>query len=176
MKHCLLCDNDFDSFVIKDGKRHNLQRRKYCLICSPFGQHNTMTLRKDDLGNVIVSNVKGRDEITCTRCFRKYTFDKSKGHGLTLCNSCTANRQRNNFKQRCVSYKGGKCQRCSYDRSLRALKFHHRDPSLKEFSVGGKRSWKWSRVVVELDKCDLLCGNCHDEEHDFLDSIRSKAA
>ena len=65
-----------------------------------------------------------------------------------------------------VEYKGGKCQRCSYDRCMEALEFHHRDPSQKDFNMSSKgytRSWK--RVQVELEKCVMLCANCHREVH-----------
>ncbi len=63
-----------------------------------------------------------------------------------------------------VHYKGGKCSRCGYDKCVRALSFHHRDPGGKDFSIGGV-SWAWGRIRNELDKCDLLCTNCHSEIH-----------
>jgi hypothetical protein len=49
--------------------------------------------------------------------------------------------------------------------SLRALTFHHRDPSEKDFAISGT-SWAWDRIKKELDKCDLLCMNCHAERHE----------
>ena len=72
-----------------------------------------------------------------------------------------------------VAYKGGKCERCSYDRCIEALDFHHRDPTKKDFGVSSKgytRSWK--RVQEELDKCVMLCANCHRETHAELAASR----
>jgi len=65
-----------------------------------------------------------------------------------------------------VEYKGGKCEVCGYDRCVEALEFHHRDLSEKEFGISAKgysRSWK--AVMKELDKCILVCANCHRELH-----------
>lgn len=68
-------------------------------------------------------------------------------------------------KLKAIAYKGGKCQRCGYDKCVAALDFHHRDPSEKEFQWVRLRRLRWDRVLAELDKCDLLCANCHREVH-----------
>ncbi len=65
-----------------------------------------------------------------------------------------------------VAYKGGKCERCGYDRCMEALEFHHINPSQKDFSISNKgytRSWK--RVQAEIEKCVMICANCHREVH-----------
>ena len=71
------------------------------------------------------------------------------------------------MKVKAVEYKGGKCQECGYCKSLAALTFHHRNPEEKDFSISG-RVVKWEKLKPELDKCDLLCSNCHLEEHERL--------
>ena len=71
-----------------------------------------------------------------------------------------------------VEYKGKKCQRCGYDRCLEALEFHHLDPTQKDFNISSKgytRSWK--RVQEELEKCVMLCANCHREVHAELAAL-----
>ena len=58
---------------------------------------------------------------------------------------------------------------CGYDRCVDAFEFHHLDPSKKEFGISEKgytRSWK--KVQEELDKCRLICANCHRELHSQL--------
>lgn len=75
------------------------------------------------------------------------------------------------FKQKAIDYLGGKCIRCGFDEHPAALQFHHRDPSSKSFSVTTKEltspgKFPWETVVLpELDKCDLLCANCHFVTH-----------
>lgn len=105
----------------------------------------------------------------CNSCSREYVYDRKKGHGLTKCNSCVVNIRRFAIKQKAVIYKGGCCFKCGYKRSLRALHFHHRDPKMKEFGVSSMHCLSWDRIKRELDKCDILCSNCHAELHDELD-------
>jgi hypothetical protein len=64
-----------------------------------------------------------------------------------------------------IAYKGGKCFLCGYNKCTRALGFHHRNKSDKTF-VLSRHGVAWSKLKVELDKCDLLCANCHMEIED----------
>lgn len=82
--------------------------------------------------------------------------------------------RRHDRKRKAIQLKGGKCQKCGYDKCIAALAFHHRDPSTKDTikTYDAKESlWarKWSFILKEIEKCDLLCANCHMEEH-YLDS------
>jgi len=74
---------------------------------------------------------------------------------------------RERTKHRAIDYLGGSCERCGYKRCKDALEFHHRDSTEKSFSVSKAmvhiRSWE--AIRAELDKCDLLCANCHRELH-----------
>lgn len=71
-------------------------------------------------------------------------------------------------KKHLVELKGGKCQVCGYCDCLRALSFHHRIPKDKKYNLDlrtiGNR--KWSIILEEVEKCDLVCMNCHAEIHD----------
>lgn len=69
-------------------------------------------------------------------------------------------------KLRAIKGKGGKCQKCGEDR-LPTLCFHHRDPSQKDVNLVGRAfgSKRWESLKEEVDKCDLLCHNCHFDLH-----------
>lgn len=59
---------------------------------------------------------------------------------------------------------------CGFSKCVQALDFHHREPKTKEFGLsirGLTRSW--DKIKLELDKCDLLCANCHRELHAKID-------
>lgn len=75
-------------------------------------------------------------------------------------------KRRRKLKILAVDYKGGKCEKCGYDKCIDALEFHHVDPANKDFSIshnGNTRSW--DETKTEIDKCIMLCANCHREEH-----------
>lgn len=63
--------------------------------------------------------------------------------------------------------RGGKCIRCGYNKCLKALEFHHLNPSQKDFTISNDH-FKLSEAVEESKKCILLCSNCHKELHDNL--------
>lgn len=65
-----------------------------------------------------------------------------------------------------VAYKGGKCQVCGYDKYIGALEFHHVDPEGKDFGISSKGyTHSWDKVKEEIQKCVLVCANCHREIH-----------
>jgi hypothetical protein len=76
-------------------------------------------------------------------------------------------------KIKAMLYLGGECQECG-EKHPAALQFHHRDPSTKSFTISSKelstpRKRPWDTVIIpELDKCDLLCSNCHFKHHHVL--------
>ncbi len=72
-------------------------------------------------------------------------------------------------KIECIAYKGGKCIDCLLEyngKNACIFHMHHRDPAEKDFAIGNQVVSKaWSTIVKELDKCDLLCANCHEMRH-----------
>ena len=60
---------------------------------------------------------------------------------------------------------GGKCCLCGFDDFQEALEFHHVNPAEKEFTISAGYNMSWQKIKHELDKCVLLCANCHRELH-----------
>ncbi|MGI8669633.1 MAG: hypothetical protein ACR2J3_07260 [Aridibacter sp.] len=83
---------------------------------------------------------------------------------VNLCSACVSKQRRRKIKRKAVEYKGGKCQKCGYNKCVGAMDFHHINPDEKDFTISGN-SGKWEKIKKELDKCDLLCKNCHAELH-----------
>ena len=56
-----------------------------------------------------------------------------------------------------------KCVYCGWNGHTEVLQFHHRNPKEKKFSFGKGRigNLKIGRVLEEMNKCDLICPNCH---------------
>jgi len=95
-----------------------------------------------------------------------------KGKIQSYCRKCnhqnTLDRQRD-FKKKCTEYKGSKCVCCGYDKYIGSLDFHHLDPNKKDFTISHFRNTSFTKNEVkikkELDKCILVCRNCHGEIH-----------
>lgn len=70
-------------------------------------------------------------------------------------------------KRRAVEYMGGECHICGYKKCYAALEFHHLDRKTKgkltPTQLITQRSWE--ELIKELDKCILVCSNCHKEIH-----------
>lgn len=130
-------------------------------------------------GNEGMPIVDGKKE--CTKCKRllpveEYNVRKSRNNSLTSqCKSCGAEaviaRQRK-IKSKCVRYMDSKCVDCGvesihegYDYNLGMFEFHHTEPEHKDFSISEKKTQSFVKLTDELDKCVLLCGNCHVKRH-----------
>jgi 5-methylcytosine-specific restriction endonuclease McrA len=68
-------------------------------------------------------------------------------------------------KLKAIDYLGGSCTICGYNKYYGALEFHHKNPEEKDMSWVKLRLTSWNKIVKELDKCALLCANCHRETH-----------
>lgn len=160
MPICKNCGKTFPNHIYIDGKHHITSNRKHCLDCIPF--KSGLRLKN---GILLKKGEKQKPSVTCKLCGRVYLYDYTKGHCLTICNSCNANRKRKNRKIKAVEYKGGCCCKCGYATCMEALEFHHIDDSKKEFALSWMYSLSWDKMKKELDKCALLCSNCHREIH-----------
>lgn len=67
-------------------------------------------------------------------------------------------------KQELVDRLGGKCIDCGWSGPLPAFDFHHKDSTQKDFNLS-KTYKKMEEVIAEIDKCVLLCSNCHRVRH-----------
>lgn len=82
---------------------------------------------------------------------------------------------RQRLKEKLVEYKGGKCVKCGYDKCITALEFHHLDPDCKDFTISSGDVIAFEKAKKEVDKCILVCANCHREIHyqQFLEQSES---
>jgi hypothetical protein len=101
----------------------------------------------------------------CKVCGKEYNHKRGNGSSKDVCPTCRQDYRKKTLKHRAIEYKGGRCNRCGYDKNASALVFHHIDPKEKEFQIGEHYNYSWDRIKKELDKCEMLCANCHHEEH-----------
>lgn len=102
---------------------------------------------------------------------RKYCYDcspKIDNAGKRLEHAHNITIKRRAIKEMLIEYKGGKCERCGYCKCNRALEFHHLDPTMKDFGISKHINRNIDDLKAEVDKCILLCSNCHAEVHQEL--------
>jgi hypothetical protein len=92
------------------------------------------------------------------------------------CRSAAVARRRRKVKLMLVEEAGGACRICGYARNMRALHFHHVEPSQKRHEINGKGvAIAIEKLRVEAQKCVLLCSNCHAEVEDGIASVPASA-
>ncbi len=99
---------------------------------------------------------------TCLIC------DKNIKDRKNICMTCYTNTRRFKIKNWMINYKGGECTDCKISGlDISCYDFHHLDPSEKDFQLSGVNSARVSKekLIKELDKCVLLCANCHRAKH-----------
>lgn len=116
------------------------------------------------------------ETITCFTCSQRIPTsdfyqhkDNTLFHECISCNKARSQRFQELFKAECVAYKGNLCVDCLEVVPLAAFSFHHLDPTQKDFCVSGRRTKGLTATTkAELDKCVLLCRNCHAIRHAIL--------
>lgn len=119
--------------------------------------------------NCIVCDIKlngNRLKFCGSKCSAKFKYDKNKKQ----LNANSYSRQQKVYKERkihLIKLLGGCCENCGYDKNISALEFNHIDPSTKNFSIDSRHisNLKLDALYEELNKCNLLCANCHREYH-----------
>jgi len=81
-------------------------------------------------------------------------------------------KRRKQIRQMAIDYKGSQCAICGYKECVQALEFHHINKDGKDFGISAKGYTRsWDEVRKELDKCILLCANCHREVHEGITQL-----
>lgn len=99
---------------------------------------------------------------------RKYCYNCAPHEDKNCSHAEAVTIKRRAIKKMLIEYKGGKCSRCGYDKCMRALEFHHMDPTQKDFGLSKCITKNIKELKSEVDKCILVCSNCHAEIHQEL--------
>lgn len=79
---------------------------------------------------------------------KAYYFDKAKKHKAVL-------------REKYIQYKESMpCTDCGIYYPSYVTQFDHTG-SDKEFNVANKTTGSWDKLLREMQKCELVCANCH---------------
>ena len=169
-KICKNCGAEFPNWVEIDGRRKNMQCRSYCFECSPFKgvyKHHSKYKTIDGVECRICSKCNDWKPVTA---YYKTVSRRGNEHCQSKCKDCQNQVSRDlaaQCKRMAVQYKGEVCFDCKQSFPDYVYDFHHSDPAHKDFKISSNRVRRmpWAQIQAELDKCVLLCSNCHRRRH-----------
>ena len=101
-----------------------------------------------------------RKKFCSNNCKSKYHYKNSNGYYIQV-------KRGYSRKIQLIELKGGGCCKCGYNKNIAALEFHHVDENKKELVLDRRTLSNNSleTILKEIDKCIILCANCHREHH-----------
>lgn len=159
-----LCYKYLGNKCSKCGKQYSIynfhhinEKEKLFEISAGFRKNLSFEKLKPELDKCI---------LVCGNCHAEIHYEEDLKNDIKLASSYYIQQKRHNIKLKAIEYLGGKCSKCGYNKCKDSLVFHHNNPEEKTFEIGDDgRIRKWEAIQNELDKCSLLCCNCHLEEH-----------
>jgi hypothetical protein len=103
----------------------------------------------------------------CNCCKKDFRYRRGQ---VQLCQNCRRKSKRLAYRISAANYKHNQCEICGLKRNsiddLEMFDFHHIDRTDKSFELGDRiESRNWETIKNELDKCMMLCANCHRKQH-----------
>ena len=117
----------------------------------------------------------------CSRCNKEkddseFYQRKNRSSGMTsMCKACTLEymkERRDALMIQINKYKENKgCAKCG-EKRFYLLDFHHTDQDQKEFTISNHTRKTFEKILPEIEKCVVLCANCHREYH-YLNDLKN---
>lgn len=154
-------------FVLKFAKKIILLNHRGCKVCGVtnlecldfhhIGDDKEKTISELSRRRLsVIMKESEKCEVFCRNCHNDFHFPESKTKYAEQ-------------KKKLLDIKGGAfCSRCGYKKNISCLDFHHRERETKDFDLSnayGFLTTKFEKVAREIEKCDILCRNCHATEH-----------
>lgn len=100
---------------------------------------------------------------TCRDCTIKRVKKWIDGHANVYREKI--NQRNRDRKREIVDYFGDKCFDCQVTYPQYVYEFHHLDSTQKDVNPSKALTWSEDRMWTELNKCVMLCANCHKVRH-----------
>jgi predicted transcriptional regulator len=124
-------------------------------------------------------NKKIRENKYCPKCkkiksineFYKRTNRDSWGGYCKECSNNYHTERVRDVKIKMINYKGGQCVDCGLklcDSHYSVFDFHHIDSTTKDPNFSKIKYQNWNKIKEEIEKCELLCSNCHRIKHALI--------
>lgn len=169
-----------DLINIKELEEIVYKNNRYSEVLKEIGysqlkDKRTIQKLKDicDKNNIIYTHLTNEEEHmrVCTICNQEKSINeyyKINNHYLSYCKECKKEKEKIKYEQKVKKMddykKTLKCIKCG-EKRFYLLDFHHRDPAEKDFTISDHTRASFEILKNEIEKCDVLCSNCHREWH-----------
>lgn len=146
--------------------------RVYWICECDCGCGTQKSIRSDSLKYITIGgckNILSSNKKICLKCQKEF-FTKKLAGQRQYCYNCLPQENyngaevRKQIKEWALEYKGKQCIICGYSKCVQALDFHHLHD--KDFNLSDRNlKLDWIEIKKELDKCIVVCANCHREIH-----------
>lgn len=112
----------------------------------------------------IMNKKSGKRFSMCVKCKREYDrVYYQKNREINKENKNKLQRENRIIKLKYVNnlLQNSSCLDCG-NSDWRVLEFDHRERDKKEFSIADCSSYSIEKIQLEIDKCDIVCANCHN--------------
>lgn len=136
---------------------HHIKNKKFTLDKSHLRSKSLKTLEQEVKKCILL----------CSNCHMESHHPDLKMSAIKY-DSCSTQKLKSiKRKLMIMEQRGNKCQHCHYNKNMAALCFHHMNPATKSIKLDFRSLGNYSLEIInnELNKCQLLCSNCHLEIH-----------
>lgn len=182
---------------IKNGENtvdEILAKKNMTRISEYRGYRNPLTIVCNTCGNRIYRKTANSlesvvcrhcNKLICIKCNKEFVMkgylNRNSKTVRKLCYDCAPSNDKNLYQRTILEERkkilieryGSECQMCGYNKFIAALEFHHKNPNEKECDIRIclKKNLDLESFFSELDKCILVCSNCHREIHYNLNRL-----
>lgn len=159
---CIVCEKEFEA--AKSTKKYCSKECENAMRRKRYAEKKSIKSKSKEYKGPIKK---------CLICGKEFSPKTAAANQRSCCYDCMPDGiqlTRGEFLAKLKTQRGGQCQRCGYDKCLKALEFHHLDPNKKDFTISNDH-FHLKDAVEESKKCVLICANCHRELHDNLWNI-----
>jgi hypothetical protein len=117
----------------------------------------------------------GKEFVITTKKDRKFCYDCAPVDEFGLAHA----KAKNAYKKKLIMERyGSSCIKCGYNKCFNALEFHHLNPDDKDKEMTPCTLIRLCKNIEdtfpELDRCQLVCANCHREIHAKINRDKRK--
>lgn len=138
---------------------------KTCIKCKLEKEESDYQTRKTRKGEIVLKN-------QCRLCYNKYqsAYCRNNKKHIARVIRCQKVRIKKYQEKKCSTG----CSICGYNKCARSLQYHHLNREDKEFNIScvvSRHGVSKEKFKKELEKCILLCANCHGEVEEGMTKI-----